>query len=518
MSLLRTPLLLLLLLQTAEQPVRKLPVGKDTTYFTGPLDKDGYIDYEAALNDRLGQGITPENNANVLLWKAFGPRPDGGDRMPAEFFKRLGMEEPPERGDYFIGLRAKLMDNLKRGLDVNGGEPQLDRAIKRVWTAKDNPLLAAWVKSNEKPLAVVVEAASRPAYYNPLIAPKTASGPGGLAGASLGSVLKCREFAKALVARAMLRAGEGKLDDAWQDLLACHRLGRLVARGGTLIDAQVGIAIGQIASSADLAYLDCSGLTAKQAQAALQDLQKLTPLAPLADRIDLGDRCMFLDFVQEAHRHGLINPAGIVADAPARKPTPAEQKVFASLEWGIVLRTGNHWYDRVAAILRIRKWERRQEEIDRFLIDLKDLKEQATNSAALRKEIAQGAEPGKALGTKLGGILVSSMLQNFTQVQDGADREEQMQRNLQLAFALAIYQREHGRYPAKLDELAPKYLPALEGLFSEKALIYRRLARGYLLYSVGANGRDEEGRGIDDNPPGDDLGIGMPLPELKQKR
>src|SRR6516225_9670041 len=54
----------------------KFTISKETTYVTGPLDKDGYIDYAAALNERLGQGVTPENNANVLLWRAMGLQPD----------------------------------------------------------------------------------------------------------------------------------------------------------------------------------------------------------------------------------------------------------------------------------------------------------------------------------------------------------------------------------------------------------------------------------------------------------
>src|SRR5713101_3375645 len=61
-------------------------ISKETTYVTGPLDKDGYIDYAAALNERLGKGVTPENNANVPIWKALGPHPEGAT-MPAEFFK-----------------------------------------------------------------------------------------------------------------------------------------------------------------------------------------------------------------------------------------------------------------------------------------------------------------------------------------------------------------------------------------------------------------------------------------------
>ena len=113
MNMIVASLILLSLLTAEGQTVPKFSVGKETTYVTGPLDKEGYIDYEAALNDRLGKGVTPENNANVLLWKALGPTPDGGKRMPAEFFKRLGIEEPRPGGAYFIGIKAFIKDHLK---------------------------------------------------------------------------------------------------------------------------------------------------------------------------------------------------------------------------------------------------------------------------------------------------------------------------------------------------------------------------------------------------------------------
>src|SRR5262245_55897881 len=67
--------------QSAKKARGRFTISKETTYVTGPLDKDGYIDYVAALNERLRQGVTPENNANVLIWKALGPRPEG-KRMP----------------------------------------------------------------------------------------------------------------------------------------------------------------------------------------------------------------------------------------------------------------------------------------------------------------------------------------------------------------------------------------------------------------------------------------------------
>lgn len=37
----------------------KFEIGPDTTVVSGPLDADGFIDYEAALNGMLGEGVTP---------------------------------------------------------------------------------------------------------------------------------------------------------------------------------------------------------------------------------------------------------------------------------------------------------------------------------------------------------------------------------------------------------------------------------------------------------------------------
>jgi hypothetical protein len=70
-------------------------------------------DYESRLNDILSKGITPEKNANVLLWKVLGPSPEGGPPMPAEFYRRLGIPKPPKEGAYFVGIQRYLTDHLK---------------------------------------------------------------------------------------------------------------------------------------------------------------------------------------------------------------------------------------------------------------------------------------------------------------------------------------------------------------------------------------------------------------------
>jgi hypothetical protein len=502
------------------KPEPKFPLGKETTYITGPLDKEGYLDYEAALNERLGKGITPDKNANVLLWKALGPRPEGGKGMPPEFFKALGIDEPPEKGDYLIGLQRYMKDHLK--LEQPDWEPiydQQSRTMQRPWAAKDYPQIAGWLKANEKPLAVAIEATKRPDYFNPLCSHRTEKGPGGLIGALLPNVQKCREIASALCARAMLHAGEGKFDEAWQDLLACHRLGRLVARGATLIEVLVGIAIEQITTNADLAYLERAKLNAKQVQERLKDLQALSPLPPMADKIDLGERFMFLDSLQLVRRGGLGMLEGLAGGPPPKKPDADGEKFLARIDWAPALRTGNLWYDRLAAALRVKDRPGREKALDKIEADLKTLKADAVEGMNLLKLLLGKDAPEKKVGQSIGNILVGLMMPAARKVHGAYDRFEQVHRNLQVAFALAAFRSDNGRYPAKLDELAPKYLAEVPGdLFSGRALIYRPEEKGYLLYSVGVNGKDDGGRWLDDDPPGDDPRVRMPLPELKPRK
>ena len=140
-----------------QKPKSKFTVGKDTTYGR-PKDKDGFIDYEAALNERMGKGVKPDENAVVLLWQALGLAP-GRANMPAEFFKRLGVPAAgtgrlPHRRANFAKERLKINDEDKLSEVYAHQAPGREAAL----TAKQYPNIAAWLAANEKPLAVAIEA------------------------------------------------------------------------------------------------------------------------------------------------------------------------------------------------------------------------------------------------------------------------------------------------------------------------------------------------------------------------
>src|SRR5262245_37153657 len=195
-----------------DKPARKLniTVSKETTYVTGPLDKEGYVDYAAALNERLGKGVTPETNANVLIWKALGPRAQGGKPTPAKVFKLMGIEEPPEKGDYFIELRPFLRDRLgiedREQLEAIDGQSYT--LTHQTWTATDHPQVADWLKANEKPLNLILEALKRPHYFAPVY--RAGDKPtADLVAALLANTQAARTLTTALAVRGMLRVGDG---------------------------------------------------------------------------------------------------------------------------------------------------------------------------------------------------------------------------------------------------------------------------------------------------------------------
>jgi hypothetical protein len=145
-------------------------IAKDTTYFTSPLDQDGYVDYATAVNERLRQGVTPENNANVLYWKAFGPR-DGYTKVTPEYFHWLQMPEPPEAGNYFVGLIPFMNDRFQGEgpRDIGELEDLLSDCSSRPWTSKEFPFLTQWLKANNQSLSLIVDGSQRPRYFMPQV-------------------------------------------------------------------------------------------------------------------------------------------------------------------------------------------------------------------------------------------------------------------------------------------------------------------------------------------------------------
>lgn len=77
---------------------------------------------------------------------------------------------------------------------------------------------------------------------------------------------------------------------------------------------------------------------------------------------------------------------------------------------------------------------------------------------------------------------------------------------LKTALALRLRRLKNGSYPATLDELVPEFIDKLPtDPFSGKDLIYRREGKGFVVYSVGHNMKDDGGKGPAKDSDTDDI-------------
>ena len=496
--------------------VPKITVSKETTWATEPLRDDGTVNYLEAVNRLFSKDVTPENNACVLLYQAMGPSPEG-QRQPDLFFRRMGIEPLPDEGKYFRPLRQWIRERPNAQAD---GKPEddvvLDRETKsaeRPWTKAEFPLIAAWLLDNEIPLRTVALATERTRYFSPLTGRGANPDGTALIAVTLPGIQRSREFARALASRAMWELAEGSQVDAWRDLMTMHRLGRLIGQGPTLIEYLVGVAIETMALNGEQRFLSETKPSAKMLALYRKQLDRLPSRASVADKLDSGERSMFLDCAQRM-ASGQMTLKQIASNAEGGDESVieklAEGAIMQSVDWNAALKSANKWYDRLAETARKPDYQVRAAELKQFNEDLKKLVEKNRGPMVLLSLL--GGKP--AITQAMSDVLISLLLPAVQQVVGAEGRIIQRMRNLELAFALEMHRAETNAYPDSLERLAPKHITEIPNdLFTGKLLKYERTADGYRFYSVGQNEQDEEGRSFDDNPRGDDLVVRMPLPK-----
>ena len=486
---------------------KSLVFSEEFTWITDLRTREGLPDYPAAINNHFGKGVTPDKNGAVSLYEAFGPAPEGA-RLSDKFFELLSMPVPPDDGKYFQYFGVDLPVEERRIANDRYSD-----AWQRPWTEEDFPELAKWLKDNARPVDIIVKGAMRPHYYSPLVPPVDADGnPQGLVSTLLPGIQRSRSIARYLGARAMMNIEKGNVDHAWRDLMACHRVGEMIGRGPTLIEYLVGTAITQIATQAQIVFLDRVQPAPAQLAQYRKDLASLRPIKSANEQIAVTERMMYLDSVVQI-ACGRIKFNDLDVSPASGLEKFATQIALLSIDWNIVMRQGNRLYDRYDAAMKLEPYEARRTAMQKIEEELKQIQADVSAKGFLLAAVTEGST-SKAIGKMMGNVLTALLLPALSAVDKAHTRSVQTRENLFLAFALADWKNQHDRYPEKLDELVPDLVtkPPIDA-FTGKPLNYRREGNGFLLYSVGVNHEDDEGRSYDDEPQGDDLVIRLPLPE-----
>ncbi len=415
----------------------RIKIDRETTFLTGSLRTDGTVDYAAGINARMKQGVTPENNVCVLLCEAMQPL-EVWD-MPPEYFKEIGRTPPPKDRSHVRYLAAGIADpssdaakqRLYLVVEFIQGDP-------RPWKRLEFPEVAKVLDGDDEPLKIVHAAAGRDQFYSPVITRGVDEvDPLPLVAAMDPMTTQLPYLVHSLRFRAMLNLGEGNHEAAWEDLLACFKLTRLLGMGPSKIHAQRSYMLEERNCAAMEAYIRTTDPSRSQAKHYLRALQSLPSRARLSEKVDLFERCAYLDalLVIRTNQEGAI---AYLDSEPGLAATGKMVNLFwkDAIDWNETLRIGNRYYDRLVKSLEETDLTQRREEATLLQQELKSLAERAIGIRGTGDaENIRAATQSKS--KLLAAIIAEKLMSDIDKCLASEARVRQRFANLKMALALA---------------------------------------------------------------------------------
>ena len=250
------------------------------------------------------------------------------------------------------------------------------------------------------------------------------------------------------------------------------------------------------------------------------DLDKLHPLPKMIDKINLCERFGYLDSVGRVARAGF---RGFFSGGSKPKSTfesLMDLAIMAAVDWDQVLRMGNSWYDRLA---------------DGFRKPTRAERQTALSQDRRRPSQAGGGDQGREIAGAIDAnrrpairdfcadwpVFCGHVPAGDLAGSNGEDLRDDAVRPDQACFRPGRVSRRPWHLPGKAGGPMPKYVAEVpKDIFSASELHYRQEGGGYLLYSVGINGKDDGGKGYDDRKGGenwDDLAVRVPAATARKQ-
>lgn len=467
-----------------------------------PRLADGRIDYLTKLNQLLRVGVTPDNNAAVILLEVLGERVIA-DVDQTAFLREIGLTHLPDNRPKFVSADeyVRQLGYSARSVERETWVKATEQALKGPWNAEQLPEVARWIEINELAIAEVLKASHLPRYYCPLLPSRETAAMSNIPvyEVSLELGQTTRELTRFLGIRARKKLGSGNTAAAISDIQALRRLATLQTQSLTIVESLLAVAIHQQAFLSEIELLGSGKLTVEQCNAYRAFLRDYSIDYHFAERIETAERWMFLDAVQVA-------PSGKILDFEI--PYDASDLDIQ------VIESHAKNYTRLAEVWRSSHDLERMKKIQAVEVELTDDVQRQPTGEVLAEAASNRILRSRIVGDTLFALVMpncGAMVQSDLRTKVTHDLSE-------LGFALESYRLDHGRFPKTLDELQPKYLAEIPtDRFTARPLIYRPDAKGYLLYSVGQNQKDDQGETLNKLNDADDWRIKIQLDDHQLK-
>ncbi len=489
------PLLLFgMLFLQAFGPGPEIEIGPSTTVISEPLRDNGMPNYSGFIVNKALDGVTPENNAAIPLLRALWPMELNPDQEPY-VLEALQMPRPDPTTilvspyETSPAIKAWILREVP-----NADEDALDEdflwgivedAMHATWDPGELPTMDKWAKQNELPIDWLVEGAARPKYYFPQPDGETVESQCMISWL-LPDVQAMRQATRALCVRSMWHLSNDRHAECWNDLLACYRIARHTNKGFSLVHNLVSIAIESMAVSNVHQLIHDEDISEELLAQIHKDLEALAPRRKMDQFFQEGERFAALDVAIRIANGTLSADELGVADMSAFQVASSIR-----VDWNIVLKEINGWYDRHATIAQLPYAQRlvKLEELDN---DIQRLTPQNNPSRMAQGIISMNARSQIVADTMM--MLMLPALQASIAAEDRALAYEDL---IQASLALARYHKKNGKYPETLADLVPDFAAKTPvDLYTDSPFAYQTKPDGFLLYSLFEDGTDNGGTGI----------------------
>ena len=481
-------------------PSPALVISAETTWITEPLAADGLPDYFQALLALEPRAIPAESNAAAAVWALI---PDA--RSPDDVIDHSQSHLSPTE-QLPASERLVMPPPPPDGMEAEEAGKVLEACTRNAWHAADHPWLAGWLDDNAAALNVLAEGAHREGWCPPRCLPASQS-PTVRFGRkpilypiTLPVEDALYSMSRALLARSMLRLGEGNVGGAWHDLDALLRYGDKISDApGTLTCRGVAMRLFSRASRAVSRVI----LDGHPDEMLLEDMQRSLRSsldAPsLAEALDGHERLFALDSIT----FRFANPSRPLPLGPfGRLP----YRIFAA-DPNVPLREANELLDTMVYAVGLPTREMRRgawQVIDDHL--------DTRRNAELRSR--EWFEAWREVYTeRLSGRTMKSFLPEVKLLLEDSDRARAALVLANCVAAIERYRLAKGEPPASLADLVPAFLTEVPlDPFTDAPIGYRSDNGRWTLWS----GADPEEDAVDElvvRGPGDRMPLESKSPD-----
>ena len=374
------------------------------------------------------------------------------------------MDHLPDQGDYFVAYS----DYCKAHSITTDTDEAFDATKPLQWPPKLSSGVEQWLQANQRPLDLIVQATRRPRYFIPF---NGGYRPDTMAELLIPQVGLLRQASRALLARSMIRLEAGDIAGFQRDVMAVHRLARLMDQAPTLIELLVAMEPCETgACHADRLAAASGKLSPQQERDWAGQLASLRNLNSCTSKIDRGERFMQLDIMQTL----------AVSDAAKRA------RILGLMFGGFIRSTG---FSEPAARFWPIHFAEAMRELNRYCDGMIIAAEQPTYSGRMSAiglwsvQVQELQRRNPILAGLSADWPVATLMPSLSRLETRSTTVKMEKRLTVIALMLAAFKTDHGVYPDSLNELGVD----TDDLFSDRPLDYVSHKDAYELHSAGEN-------------------------------